>query len=273
MRVATFRGSSPHEESEGLDFAEGQFVLLGSGPTTREYVARLDAAGELAWVNEDMRALALGSQEPSTLAAVTGNGRAGVLRVGTYVDGRPLTYCEATRQFAVGRWPVTYAQVRHYDSQGHVSWASMQWREWARSQTAPASPSSGEGTSGSTTRVNWAYKLGRWMAKSPANKVRAMILGLLVAGAVLSLVVTGVNALQGTRGVVTSIEWTFTDSATFGYQGAVNIRDVGNGAATKAIVPNGQPFPQVGDEVAYNNDVYGPWDHTVTRITKVAGSQ
>ena len=40
------------------------------------------------------------------------------MQVGTYIDGRALTYDEATRAFAVGGTPVTLAQVLEYDAAG-----------------------------------------------------------------------------------------------------------------------------------------------------------
>jgi hypothetical protein len=42
--------------------------------------------------------------------------------LGTYVDGRELTYDEAAGQFAVGGTPVPVDDVRAYDAAGQINW-------------------------------------------------------------------------------------------------------------------------------------------------------
>jgi hypothetical protein len=60
VRVAMFRESSQYRHSAGLDYENGEFVILGAGPTSREHVAQMDSANELVWASEDARLLALG---------------------------------------------------------------------------------------------------------------------------------------------------------------------------------------------------------------------
>ena len=59
------------------------------------------------------------------------------MQVGTYIDGRELTYDEATRAFAVGGTPVTLAQVLEYDAAGQIQWPSDEMRAWAHQLTGP----------------------------------------------------------------------------------------------------------------------------------------
>ena len=57
--------------------------------------------------------------------------------VGTYTDGRPLTYDPGTRMFAVGGAPVTLSQVLQYDAAGQLTWTSAETGAWARGLAAP----------------------------------------------------------------------------------------------------------------------------------------
>ena len=59
------------------------------------------------------------------------------MQVGTYIDGRALTYDEATRAFAVGGTPVTLAQVLEYDAAGQIQWPSAEMRAWAHQLPGP----------------------------------------------------------------------------------------------------------------------------------------
>ncbi|MDO8915746.1 MAG: hypothetical protein Q7W16_06655 [Coriobacteriia bacterium] len=58
--------------------------------------------------------------------------------VGTYVDGRDLTYDETRGLFAVGGSPVTTGQVLEFDSFSQIRWASAEIAAWARA--LPAQP-------------------------------------------------------------------------------------------------------------------------------------
>jgi hypothetical protein len=53
------------------------------------------------------------------------------MQVGTYADGRALSYDEAGNQFDIGGSPVTPEQVRQYDHHGQLSWLSDEYRHWA----------------------------------------------------------------------------------------------------------------------------------------------
>ncbi len=69
------------------------------------------------------------------------------MQLGTYVDGRPLTYVETTGTFLVGEAPVTAEQVRAYEAAGQLTWTQSAIAEWFHSSfpvTAPAEkPKSG----------------------------------------------------------------------------------------------------------------------------------
>jgi len=62
------------------------------------------------------------------------------MQVGTYIDGRELTYDQAAGAFAVGGTPVTLAQVLEYDAAGQVQWPSAEMRSWAYQLARPVSP-------------------------------------------------------------------------------------------------------------------------------------
>jgi phage baseplate assembly protein gpV len=58
------------------------------------------------------------------------------MQVGTYSDGRPLNYDEATHSFDVGGTAVTSSDVMAYDDAGQVSWVNPETRTWARTYFA-----------------------------------------------------------------------------------------------------------------------------------------
>lgn len=58
------------------------------------------------------------------------------MQVGTYFDGRPLGYDEATHTFDVGGTPVSSSDVMAYDDAGQISWSSPDTRTWARTYFA-----------------------------------------------------------------------------------------------------------------------------------------
>lgn len=51
--------------------------------------------------------------------------------IGTYADGRPLTYDEQTLTFAIGGAIVTPDQVVAYDKAGQLNWVNLETRAWA----------------------------------------------------------------------------------------------------------------------------------------------
>jgi hypothetical protein len=62
------------------------------------------------------------------------------MQVGMYIDGRELTYDQATGGFAVGGAPVTVQQVLEYDTAGQIQWPSAEMRAWAYQLAPSASP-------------------------------------------------------------------------------------------------------------------------------------
>jgi len=50
--------------------------------------------------------------------------------VGTYTDGRALTYDEASGGFAIGGTSVTLSQVLEYDAFGQITWPYDEMRKW-----------------------------------------------------------------------------------------------------------------------------------------------
>jgi hypothetical protein len=62
MIVASLEPASDYRYSQGLDWTDGTWTILGSGPTTVEHLRLLDAAGELRWISADWRLYALGAQ-------------------------------------------------------------------------------------------------------------------------------------------------------------------------------------------------------------------
>jgi hypothetical protein len=62
------------------------------------------------------------------------------MQVGRYIDGRELTYDQATGGFAVGGTPVTLEQVLEYDAAGQIQWPSAEMRTWAYQLPRGVSP-------------------------------------------------------------------------------------------------------------------------------------
>jgi hypothetical protein len=63
--------------------------------------------------------------------------------IGTYVDGRPLGYDEASNSFDVGGTAVGIQDVIAYDQAAHLTWASEDLKSWAyqvSASMAPAAP-------------------------------------------------------------------------------------------------------------------------------------
>jgi len=52
------------------------------------------------------------------------------MELGTYIDGRPLTYVESTGTFLVGEAPVSADQVRAYEAASQLTWARPDIAEW-----------------------------------------------------------------------------------------------------------------------------------------------
>lgn len=62
------------------------------------------------------------------------------MQLGTYTDGRPLTYDEATGGFLVGDAPVTAEQVRAYEAAGQLVWSRPDIASWFHSSFPTAAP-------------------------------------------------------------------------------------------------------------------------------------
>ena len=62
------------------------------------------------------------------------------MQIGTYSDGRELTYDEATGAFALGGAQVSLAQVLEYDASGQIQWPSDEMRAWAYQLSPNPSP-------------------------------------------------------------------------------------------------------------------------------------
>jgi hypothetical protein len=64
------------------------------------------------------------------------------MELGTYVDGRPLTYDQEAGTFAVADAPVNADQVRGYCAAGQIAWVSSGYHDWFNNNfpAAPAPP-------------------------------------------------------------------------------------------------------------------------------------
>lgn len=62
------------------------------------------------------------------------------MQLGTYADGRPLTYDETTGAFLVGDAPVTADQVRAYEAAGHLAWSRPDIATWFHSSFPATAP-------------------------------------------------------------------------------------------------------------------------------------
>lgn len=75
------------------------------------------------------------------------------MQLGTYTDGRPLTYDETTGAFHVGDAPVSAEQVRAYEAAGHLVWSRPDIASWFHSSFPAAAPAVAEKKSRTTAIV------------------------------------------------------------------------------------------------------------------------
>jgi len=66
------------------------------------------------------------------------------MQLGTYIDGRPLTYDQSTGTFLVGEAPVTAEQVRAYEAAAQLTWANADIATWFHT-SFPAQDAKGSG--------------------------------------------------------------------------------------------------------------------------------
>lgn len=60
------------------------------------------------------------------------------MELGTYSDGRTLTYDEGTGTFAIGAAPVSAEDVRRYSVAGQIRWATPEIEAWFNRSFPPA---------------------------------------------------------------------------------------------------------------------------------------
>jgi len=65
------------------------------------------------------------------------------MQLGTYIDGRPVTYDQSTGTFLVGQAPVTAEQVRSYEAAQQLTWVNADVAAWFRTSF----PAPGQGKS------------------------------------------------------------------------------------------------------------------------------
>ena len=75
------------------------------------------------------------------------------MELGTYVDGRPLTYDPASGAFRIGSAPVTLDQVLAYDRAGQLRWVNPETSAWARQLGGTPAPPAGTPEVPGTTAV------------------------------------------------------------------------------------------------------------------------
>ena len=137
------------------------------------------------------------------------------MELGKYVDGRPLNYDEATKQFDVGGAPLTLAEVIAYDRAGQLDWLSDELQSWAQdiatnqsaqtsdthSSATAAVPPSGKGLFGFRSRSLWkmgiaslyyvfavATSIGLLVTRKPYATNGSDIAVELLSGLLLSLI-------------------------------------------------------------------------------------
>lgn len=65
------------------------------------------------------------------------------MELGTYMDGRTLTYDEGTGTFAIGAAPVSAEDVRRYSAAGQIRWATPDIEAWFHRSFPPAKKKNG----------------------------------------------------------------------------------------------------------------------------------
>ena len=91
--------------------------------------------------------------------------------VGTYTDGRPLTYDPGSGAFRIGSAPVTLDQVLAYDRAGQLRWVNPETGAWARQLGGTPAPPFGQPEVREVTAVTQAapppFPSARTAAQTP----------------------------------------------------------------------------------------------------------
>lgn len=124
--------------------------------------------------------------------------------VGTYVDGRPLTYDESNGSFAVGDVPVTTDLVRAYRQAGQLEWLSPEIGVWFEG-SFPALPTTAPGQPPSRVRKK---RTGLIIA------IATIVLACVLAPMGFSLISTVL--LTGNTPAYTTVPKVVTDSSLIG---------------------------------------------------------
>lgn len=85
------------------------------------------------------------------------------MEVGRYIDGRTITWEQATCCFEVGGTQVSIARMREYDYHGQVEWLSKEIAKWARA-LAPVDivvPASIPNQAGVASPARWPSGINR----------------------------------------------------------------------------------------------------------------
>jgi hypothetical protein len=62
------------------------------------------------------------------------------MRIGSYIDGRPLDWDGEYSVLAIGGYAVTPQAVVAYDQAGQVEWSNLEWRGWAYAYAGVEAP-------------------------------------------------------------------------------------------------------------------------------------
>lgn len=150
------------------------------------------------------------------------------MQVGTYIDGRPLGYDEASHQFDVGGTPISTADLTAYDSAGQITWVNEETRVWAHTFFSASAPMAAPAVSATPEKK----KTATWIV------VVAVIAAFLVLGCCAAL---GVSALIAPARYVSDTSESVTSSSTL-------VPDTG---ATEETATGGLS----SEEIAYAQDV------------------
>ena len=93
------------------------------------------------------------------------------MELGTYTDGRPLTYDPGSGAFRIGSAPVTLDQVLAYDRAGQLRWVNPETGAWARQLGGTPAPPFGQPEVREVTAVTQAapppFPSARTAAQTP----------------------------------------------------------------------------------------------------------
>jgi hypothetical protein len=176
------------------------------------------------------------------------------MEIGSYADGRRLTYSEQTGAFGVGEAPVSTDQVRGYDAAGQIRWDRSDLRDWFYASFPQSAAPVAAALPGTAAVPVAAASKGRRIALG-VGIIAGVVVLILLAGGVLWLRPRAATSPDDPA--LAAKVWTVVASLHTASGAVGSVRDVSaksNGTVTVALMATagavGDSGRKVGDQDA-----------------------